>query len=173
MSWLSPSFRRQTHFCLGFLLCLGLLEGSFKQWQPLFGKAYLYPISAATAGLLKLVGVPVQLDASHISAGFCTLALAQVKLQIIFECTGLFSLFILAAAIAAYPTSLAHKGWGLLLGTAAFFLYSTLRLVVLSLVVHLAPGWILLFHLYLMVLLNLGFMVFLWLSWIARIESAG
>lgn len=173
MNWLSSSHRRQARFCLGFLLCLGLLEWLFKQWQPLFGKIYLYPICAAVAGLLELMGVPALLDPSPIPAGFCTLALGQVKFQIIYECTGIFSLFILASAMAAYPASLAQKGWGLLLGVVAFFLYSTLRLVVLGLVGYLAPGWIPFFHLYLMVLLNLGFMVFLWLSWISRIKSAG
>ena len=170
MRWVPPSWQ-QIRFCLWFLCCLLLLEWIFNRWQPLVGGLFMHMISATAAASLNLLGVPVRLDTSSIAAGFCIMALDTIAFQIIYECTGIFSFFILVAAIAAYPTSLVQKGWGLLLGAGAFFLYSTLRLIALGVVGHFSPAWIQPFHLYFMVLLNQGFMVFLWLFWIGKVRA--
>lgn len=161
--------RPRLRFGLLFALCLGLMALCFWQWQSVFARGFMYPVSAAAVWALNLIGVSVRLDASSLSLGFCLLTMEKVSFRVIFECTGLFALFILLAAIFAYPASLRQKGWGTLLGIAAFFLYGSARLVLLGVVGHLAPGWLPLFHLYLMVLLNLGFMVFLWLYWIGEV----
>ena len=163
--------QHRLRFPLLFLAGVGLLAAAFWQWQFLFDQAYLYPVSDATARLLDLIGVPAELDAGPLSLGFCTLAFEQITFRIIHQCTGIFSLFIFLAALLAYPASLSQMGWGLLLGLPAFFAYGSLRLVVLGLMAHCNPAWVRFFHLYPMVLLSLGFSLFLWVSWVNRVRA--
>ena len=150
MNW--PEFirthQRRFRFCLSIVFCVCLLALIFEQWQPLFGKGYLYPVSYAAALLLEQLGVQVELDASSIPLGFCILKLGKITFRIIYECTGIFTLFIFLAAVLAYPASIVQKGWGWMLGIPAFFAYSSLRLVILGLVAHRVPEWIPFFHLY-------------------------
>ena len=157
--------QQRLRFLLLFVAGIGLLALVFSQWQFLFDRIYLYPVSCAAAALLDLIGVGTRLDVSSLSLGFCLLIFDKVTFRIIPECTGIFALLIFLVAVLAYPTSPARKGWGLL-GIPAFFAYSALRLVVLGLVAHFQPDWIRFFHLYLMVLLNFGFMVFVWATWV-------
>jgi exosortase/archaeosortase family protein len=161
-----PLSGAQLRFCALFLLVLGLLQALFRFWQPLIGGVYMHLISVGAVSILHLLGVSARLDTTSIASGFCLVRLDTLTLRVIHECTGLFSLFILIAAICAYPAPAFSKVWGVFLGAGAFVLYSILRLTVLGLVAHLVPGRIPVFHIYLMVLLNLGFTVFLWLAWI-------
>ena len=68
----------------------------------------------------------------------------------------------------AYPASLPQKGLGLLLGSVAFFLYSSIRLVLMGVVGQLMPQWLQVSHLWLMVLINVGVAACLWLCWVDR-----
>ena len=161
--------RLRLRFCAVFLAYVGLLALIFKHWEAAFGWLYLYPVSYAAAQLLDLIGLPVGLDASSLSLGFCRLLFGQIVFRIIFECTGIFTLLICLAAILAYPSSLVHKAWGVALGCVSFFAYGVLRLVLLGVVVWVQPEWISFFHVYFMVLLNLGFMVLVlavWTGWV-------
>lgn len=158
--------RRSGRFLLLFAASVGLLALAFSHWQPLFDVAYLYPVSWTAATLLDLLGIGARLDASSLSVGFCLLIFDEITFRVIHECTGLFACLIFLAALCAYPASVRQKLLGLLLGLPAFFVYSALRLVVLGLVAHFQPDWIRFFHLYLMVLLNVGFMVFVWAAWV-------
>ena len=66
----------------------------------------------------------------------------------------------------AYPASWRDRGVGLLVGVPAIAVFSCLRLVVLGVVVHVEPEWIEIFHVYVMELATLGFMLFVWKHWI-------
>ena len=163
--------QRLLHFPLLFVASVALLVAAFSRWQFLFDQGYLYPVSYTAARLLDLLGVPAMLDAGHLSLGYCTLCFEKITFRIVQECTGIFALFTFVAALLAYPTSVRQKGLGLLLGLPAFFVYSFLRLVALGVVAHHNPGWIHYYHLYFMVLLNLGFSLFLWVSWVNRVRA--
>ncbi|MEE3257914.1 MAG: hypothetical protein VX293_01770 [Candidatus Latescibacterota bacterium] len=89
--------------------------------------------------------------------------------RIIHECTGIFALLIFLSLVFAYPTSFYHKMQGVLLGLPSFYLYSALRLVILGVIAHFEPDLVELFHQYMMVLVNLGFLLFLWLNWIDQV----
>ena len=162
----------RARFCLLFAawaLCLSLI---FENWQSLFATGYLQPVSAVTAVLLNSLGVVTEMDASPLSQGFCLLRMEKLTFRVIFECTGIFPLFIFAAATLAYPASLRQKGQGLFLGFIAFFLFSTLRLVALGIVGQLMPQWVQFSHVWLMMLINTGFAVFIWLCWVNRVRRA-
>jgi len=153
-------------FLLLFLAGIASLALAFSRWQPFFDKAYLYPVSWTATALLDLIGIGTRLDAGPLPLGFCLMIFEDATFRVIHECTGIFALLIFAAALLAYPAPMKEKLRGLLLGLPAFFAYSALRLVILGLVVHFQPTWIHFFHLYLMVLLNLGFLIFLWSTWV-------
>ena len=58
---------------------------------------------------------------------------------------------------------------GISLVVPSFLAYSTLRLVVMGLVARFIPDQIELFHVYIMVLVNIGFVLLLWLYWVREI----
>ena len=169
-----PARVRQLHprarFCLLFVIWALFFSLIFENWQSLFATGYLHPISAVTAVLLNALGVATEMDASPLSQGFCLLRMEGMTFRVIFECTGIFPLFIFAAATLAYPATLRQKGQGLSLGFIAFFLFSTLRLVALGIVGQLMPQWVQFSHVWLMMLINAGFAVFIWLCWVNRVR---
>ena len=114
MRFFDTTHRQRLRFLLLFVAGVSLLAAAFSQWQSLFDKAYLYPVSSAAARLLNLLGVPTRLEAGSASLGFCLLVFEDITFRVIHECTGIFALFIFLAALLAYPASLYRKGRGLL-----------------------------------------------------------
>ena len=129
----------------------------------------MYPVSYLAAALLNALGIAAELHTSALVAGFCDLVLGGVVYRIIHECTGIFALLIFLSQVFAYPTFFYHKMQGVLLGLPSFYLYSVLRLVILGVIAHFEPDLVELFHQYMMVLVNLGFLLFLWLNWIDQV----
>lgn len=158
----------QSRFLLHFGVAAGLLVLCFHLVETLFGTLYLLPISWSAAKLLGLIGIPAIFDSSALAEGFCTIETLRTIFEVRFECTGLFSLFIYLAAVVAYPASRTHKAWGLIAGLPAFFSYSVLRLVIIGTIDFFLPPWVDWFHIYFMVLLNLGFFLFAWAIWVNR-----
>lgn len=163
-----PTSRHRFVFCALFAASLTSLVLVFDQWEPVFGALYLHPVSWASAVLLDLAGVPAVLDAGPLDLGMCILTMEHIIFHVEHECTGLFALFIYLAAVLAYRAPVAHKVCGVLVGVPAFFAYSSLRLVLLGLLAQVIPNSVQFCHIYLMVLMNLGFMLFLWSSWANR-----
>ena len=162
----------RARFLLSFATGMGLLIVVFDGFRSVFDRLYLYPVSWTSAALLNRAGVPAHLDAGSLSTGFCQLSLGEVRFRVIPECTGIFALFVFLAALSAYPAaSLLRKFQGLLLALPSFFAYGSLRLAALGLVGYFEPAWIRFFHLYLMVLLNLGFLAFLWTYWVDKVPD--
>lgn len=159
---------RVLRFCLLFATLLGVLSLSFNAFQGLFAHAYMYPVTWIAAALLDGLGIAVRLDDTGLSAGFCDLILGGNVYRVIHECTGVFALLVFSALVLAYPATPHHKIRGMLLGVPAFYLYSAMRLVIIGGVAHVAPGRVEFFHHYMMVLVNLGFLFFLWLYWLDR-----
>ena len=155
-------------FCLLFLAWLGVLAAVFELWRRHWVDLYMYPISSSAAFLLNAVGIGAELSAPILPEGVCQLALDNVVYRVSFECTGLFAFFICLACVLAYPTTVGTKIKGVFLVAPAFYVYSTLRLVILGLVAHFLPAHIELFHIYVMVLVNIGYVLALWLYWIQQ-----
>ncbi len=160
--------RQQLFFLVRFALCVGGLVGVFHVAPGPFASLYLQPISWSTASVLSLIGLPTTIDASSLVDGFCVLETEFTLLRVEFECTGLFSLFVYSAAVLAYPAPLVQRAVGVAGGLPAFVTYSVARLTVIGVIDHVIPWWLGWFHIYLMVLLNLGFFLFLWAIWVNR-----
>lgn len=155
-----------------FALWLGVFALLFETGRGAFVHGFMYPVAVCTAGALRLLGIDAVLGQMQITAGMCHLAVESVVYRVTFECTGIFALFMCLAAVLAFPTGRRERLRGVLLVLPAFFCYSVTRMVVLGLVAGLAPDHIELFHLYVMVLVNVGFVVTLWLYWLdgAKVE---
>ena len=168
MSWVDKIRIQQPaiRFCLLFALTLGGLALIFEQWQILFGRAYMLPVAHTTTFLLNLLTIPAELNTAPLAQGYCELGLSEIIYRVTFDCTGLFALLVFLALTTAYPTSVRKKGSALLIGIPAIFVFSALRVAFLGIVAHLNAEWIELFHVYVMELATLGFMLFVWKHWI-------
>lgn len=167
----SRSFR--PGFAVLFITCLGLLSLGFSYGESALRRLYLYPVSLSAAALLDLLGVPTTLDTTSLAEGFCALVMEGVVFQVTHECAGIFALFIYLAAVFAYPAPMSHKVRGVLWGIPLFFAYAAGRLTLLGLIAQAIPAWLQFFHVYLLVILNLGFTMLLWATWIGRGSLAG
>ena len=57
------------------------------------------------------------------------------------------------------------------LGVPTFFCYSVARLVVLAVIAMVAPQWMRFLHVYLLVLVNAGFLLWLWATWVNHLPD--
>ncbi len=156
-------------FCLFFVVWLGIMALGFEWGRSQLVNLYMYPISYAATQLLNLVGIEAQLGEAFLAAGVCELAVRDIVYLVTFECTGIFALFMCLAAVLAYPASWADKVKGVVMVVPAFVVYSTLRLMIMGLVAYFDPARIDLFHVYIMVLVNIGFVLLLWMYWIREV----
>lgn len=158
----------QLGFAVRLALCVALAALLHDRLEGLFGAVYLLPMARAATALVYLAGMPATLDVSRLPEGFCTMATPAQLFQVEHACTGLFSLLIYLGAVAVYPSTGRCRVIGAMIGVPAFFAYGALRIAVLVLIGQTAPDWLPLWHAHLMVLLNLGFLLFLWSVWVNR-----
>ena len=160
------SIRQPVRFCLWFLACFAGLATSLELFPRLFGYFHLLPVATMATVILEAIGVTAELTSRHVVAGYCLLDLDGVDYLVTHECTGIVAAFVLAAAIAAYPTSAWRKSRGLVIAMPAVTLFGVPRLVVLGVVAQARPEWIDLFHVYIMELATLGFAIFVFVYWV-------
>ena len=174
MNWpdLTERLRPSLRFASLFLLLLVVQAVLFEHWRAAFGLTYMLPVARAATLLLNGLGLDAALDTAAMPHGFCELVLRQVVYRVTFDCTGLFAMVVFLALALSYPTSAARKGKGLLLGVPAIFAFSTLRLVCLGIVAAVNPDWIEIFHVYVMELATVGFMLYVLKYWINRVVYA-
>ena len=171
------SLRRQLsgegiRFCAMFAIWLGATGVLFESWREVWVDLFMYPVTYGAVLALRFLGLQAELSGLDATVGVCSLALENVIYRVSFECTGIFALFLCLASVLAYPTRIVHRIKGLGLVIPAFLCYSIFRLVTLGIVAHLAPQYIDLFHLYVMVLVNIGFVLTIWMYWV-RAAGAG
>ena len=104
-----------------------------------------------------------------LQAGVCTLWVRGTIYNITQGCTGLFTSALFVSGILAYPDVLKKKLIGILIGIPAFFVFGTLRVVIMGLVAFTDPSRIEIFHIYIMAIANLGFAMFVWIYWFHRV----
>jgi exosortase/archaeosortase family protein len=160
--------RQQWSFLVRFACSVGGFVVLFHLAPEPFARMYLLPITWTAALALNLLGMQAVIDVSSLADGFCMLETEFTLLRVEFECTGLFSLFVYLGAVLAYPVGIKRRAIGIAAGLPAFFLYSVLRLTVIGIIDQIVPWWLDWFHIYLMVLLNLGYFLFLWSIWVNR-----
>lgn len=165
--------REGLRFCLFFAAWLGVMALGFELGRSQLVDLYMYPISYAAMQLLNLAGVEAELGETLLATGVCELAVRDIVYLVTFECTGIFALFMCLAAVLAYPAPMVDRAKGVVLVVPAFIVYSTLRLLVMGMVAHFAPAQIELFHVYIMVLVNIGFVLLLWMYWVQEVVVVG
>lgn len=161
----------RVRFCLLFCLGLATLMGIFLQWKPWFSDLYLWPISWTAASLIDLFGATVAAYDPVDQHEFTVIEIGRFVFHVEHQCSGISAFFIYLAALVAYPADWEHKIRGALIGLPAFFAYGTLRLVILGGIALTIPDLLQFFHLYFMVILNLGFVMMLWTDWIRRVSE--
>ena len=129
----------------------------------------LVPLKSFTASMLgslfSLVGKTVTVKGAIVSInGF--------GIEIIDECTAVFSSIVYCACILAYPTTLKNKGIGLAFGIPLLFAINILRLAVLTLVGLSAPHLFEFVHVYLWQASFIIFVVILFLIWLKLVERS-
>jgi len=154
-------------FIFRFVLSMVALPLAYTHLEPLFAYLYLWPLSFVAATLLDLCGVPTIMF-SYIEEGFCALQMQRHLFHVEYDCTGVFWLCIYLTTILIYSTTWQAKIRGFLFGIPAFFAYGVIRVLGLGIIGHLMPSWVSFFHIYLMGLLNLGFLIYLWAFWVNR-----
>ena len=162
---------RVLRFCFFFVVAFVVAATVFENLKGFFATTYMYPISYVATLLLNLISIPAELDIGQLPNGFCELVLRGLVYKVTFDCTGIFALLVYFALTVAYPVSHAKKAEALIIGGPAIFIFSALRLLVLGVVGALEPRWIDIFHVYVMELATLGFMLFVWKSWINRVAD--
>lgn len=163
--------RRGLSFAARFLAFLLLLGAIFEGVPSLFQQLYMLPVAHVAAALLGLLGLEAALDATGLTDGFCELLVGRILYRVTFDCTGIFALLVFAALTLAFPATRRARASGLALGLPAIFAFSVLRIAVLGIVAHVRPAWIALFHVYVMELATLGFMLFIWQYWLGQVRE--
>jgi archaeosortase B (VPXXXP-CTERM-specific) len=138
---------------LSFILNFAYFKIMGEQIIPRFFTASL------VASLLGFFGVNAAADKALI------LVNGHPILDIIGECTGIFSIIVYTACVFSYPTSLKKKGIGLI-GIPILYSITLIRLISTALVGVFYPSILDVFHTYLWQLFLIIFVVILWLMWI-------
>jgi exosortase/archaeosortase family protein len=154
-----------------FILSIIILTLSFNFLQDIYTTIFLEPVSRASFSILKFLGLAIEFDGAGLPFGICDLILPHQTLRINFGCTGLFVLFIFIAGVIAYPSGIKYKLTGLAAGIPVFTLYSILRLVIMGFVGNWIPQYLDIIHNYLMILINIAFVLWLYISWIKYVSG--
>ncbi|MCL5019224.1 MAG: hypothetical protein M1426_01940 [Patescibacteria group bacterium] len=154
-----------------FLGAVILFSATFEALSFIYRPLILMPISYTGFLILKVIGIPITFLGPVDVPGFCEYRLPQSILQVTFGCTGIFALFILLSGIAAYPVPVQLKAIGMLIGIPAFYVYSILRLVIIGGIGYWYPGAIDFIHSFLMEIINVAFVLFVYMLWIRYVEK--
>jgi exosortase/archaeosortase family protein len=92
--------------------------------------------------------------------------------EVVEPCNGLLPIGIYLAAVLAFPSGWAAKGWGTLLGVPAIFLMNLLRLMSLVLLGGIWPDVFEQVHIYVWQTVVVAFSLGIWVFWVERFVRA-
>jgi exosortase/archaeosortase family protein len=161
--------RRRLGFCALFGLHALFMAYALDRWDTALSLPWLQAISYTTARLLQMMGMTVSLGA--VPGEYAILSMQHIVFHVTRECTGVYALGLYVAAVLSYPTILAQRLKALCWGVPAFFCYSIARLVLLAVISAVAPGWSGFLHVYLLVIVNAGFLLWLWATWVNHLPD--
>ncbi|MBN1763142.1 MAG: exosortase H [Methanomicrobia archaeon] len=125
--------------------------------------AHLNEITASILGTLFAVG------GAHVVVDGAVVTINGFSLEIIDECTAVFSSIVYSACILAYPTTLKNKGLGVAFGVPLLYAINMVRLLVITLVGLSAPHLFEFVHVYLWQASFIIFVVVIFLLWLKLI----
>ncbi|MGB2840903.1 MAG: exosortase H [Halobacteriota archaeon] len=142
-------------FCLAFYLVYYFLTVSNSMVM-----VHLRNVTALILGaIFSFAGADVVVNGAALSInGF--------PLEIIDECTAVFSSIVYCACVLAYPTTLKNKGLGIGFGVPSLYAINIFRLTILALVGITSPGMFEFVHVYLWQASFIIFVVVVFLVWL-------
>ena len=96
-----------------------------------------------------ILGAIFSVSGASVVVNGAALSINGFGLEIIDECTAVFSSIVYCAAVLAYPTTLKNKGVGIAFGVPSLYAINILRLSILTLVGMTRPGMFEFVHVYL------------------------
>lgn len=137
--------RSSLRIALTFLLLLGLFNGGYQLEKFLSGRVLDMPYSSLVTAGAALAGtwlLPVPVE----RRGEITLGSGDTAVVVRGGCNGLEALFLMTAAVLAYPTSWRRRVQALVVYLPVLFLLNLLRVVMLLYVMAAWPAYIDTFH---------------------------
>lgn len=162
--------KRILAFIVLFFVALLVFIMTFELIMNFYAHVFLKTLSFLTYYSLKVFGMDLKLDRNNLYYGYCDLIFTNRILRINYGCVGIYALFILLSGIIAYPSSLKSKLAGIIVSLPAFYLYSFLRLVIMGVAGTLGTKYLNFFHSYFMLVINVAFILFLFIIWIEKIR---
>ena len=114
----------------------------------------------------SILGAVFSLGGADVVVNGAALSVNGFGLEIIDECTAVFSSIVYSACVLAYPTTLKNKGLGIAFGVPSLYAINIFRLVVLTLVGISYPGMFEFVHVYLWQASFIIFVVVIFLAWL-------
>jgi exosortase family protein XrtM len=129
--------RNPLSFAIRFVLAFVILTAAFEASRGSTFERFVIEESVLvpTASLVSAISPGVILDRTS-----RTIAKGTARLHVTRGCEGIEMLFLLAAAILAYPTDLRRRTIGLLIGSVLVFALSVARLTALVFTLRYWPG---------------------------------
>lgn len=141
----------------GFILgVLYVLTIQFEPYVPIFNMSMT---SATLVELLKLLGLQASLNSSGVTV-------SNFVLDIVRQCTGLFEVITLIAAVFAYPSTLKNKIKGIAIGLPLIYVFNIVRLVSLAYLGIYSFSLLEIVHDYVLQITFFSFVVSIWFFWI-------
>lgn len=156
--WRNPAYR----FVLLFLPYLAVVSVAY----PLFVRHYNPVIQWFILKTAQLEGVLFSLFGADTKVHEKLVFFGHFAVKIIDECTGIYEMLIFAAAVMAFPTDLARKAIGVVLGCPLIYLFNVLRIAVLMIVGRYWPFAFDFMHLYFWQATMIVMITSVWLLWI-------
>jgi archaeosortase B (VPXXXP-CTERM-specific) len=142
-------------FCFAFYLVYYYLTVS--------GSMVMVHLRNITAHIL---GAIFSLSGADVVVNGAMVSINGFGLEIIDECTAVFSSIVYCSCVLAYPTTLKNKGLGIAFGVPSLYAINILRLIVLALVGISYPGMFAFVHVYLWQASFIIFVVVIFLLWL-------
>jgi archaeosortase B (VPXXXP-CTERM-specific) len=114
----------------------------------------------------SILGALFSLGGANVAIHEATVSINGFGLEIIDECTAVYSSIVYSACILAYPTTRKNKGLGIAFGVPALYGINMLRLSILALVGIYHPNMFEFVHVYLWQASFIIFVVVLFLLWL-------
>jgi len=136
-----------------------------------FYLVYYFLTLRGSLSLLKnltasILGAILSLGGADVEVNGAALSVNGFGLEIIDECTAVFSSIVYCSCVLAYPTTLKNKGLGIAFGVPSLYAINIFRLIVLTFVGISYPGIFEFVHVYLWQASFIIFVVVIFLAWL-------
>lgn len=119
----------------------------------------------------SIVGAIFSVGGANVAVNGAMVSINGFSMEIIDECTAVFSAIVYCSCVLAYPTTLKNKGLGIAFGVPSLYAINILRLSVLALVGIYHPDMFEFVHVYLWQASFIIFVVVLFLVWLKLLEN--